>query len=70
MYVCIYIDNVLHFSPDQLKMECPKPPLSAYMLFCKVKRLKVHQRHPNMSAKEVTVKLSQKWKSMGEEDKV
>ena len=61
-YMCLF--------PVQLKAECPKPPLSAYMLFCRAKRQKVHQKHPKMSAKEVTVKLSKKWKSMGEEDKV
>ena len=54
----------------QLKAEAPKPPLSAYMLFCRAKREKVHRKHPKLSSKEVTVKLSKKWKSMGEEDKV
>ena len=59
-----------HTHPVQLKSECPKPPLSAYMLFCKAKREKVHKKHPMMTSKEVTVKLSKRWKSMGEEEKV
>lgn len=54
----------------QLKSECPKPPLSAYMLFCKAKREKVHKKHPKMAAKEVTMKLSMRWKSMEEDEKV
>ena len=55
---------------SQLKSECPKPPLSAYMLFCKAKREKVHKKHPKLAAKEVTMKLSKKWKSMEEDEKV
>jgi hypothetical protein len=40
------------------------------MLFCKAKREKVHKKHPKMAAKEVTLKLSKRWKSMEEDEKV
>ena len=48
----------------------PKAPISAYLLFCKKKREKVHCRHPELNPKDVTVKLGKKWKSLGEEGQV
>ncbi len=49
---------------QQLKMLLPKSPVSAYMLFCKAKRHKVQKHHPELNTKEITLKLSKKWKEM------
>ncbi len=54
----------------QLKAFQPKAPDSAYMLFCKAKRAKVHKQHPELNQKQVTTKLSIKWKEMTISQKV
>ncbi|XP_064386454.1 uncharacterized protein LOC135334987 [Halichondria panicea] len=48
----------------ELKAFLPKPPPSAYMLFCKAKRSKVQKQHPELNSKQITLKLSMKWKDM------
>ena len=44
--------------------------MSAYLLFCKAKREKLHKKHPECSSKEVTIKLGKRWMSMDEDAKV
>ena len=59
-HVCIAIPMVL-----QLQKMAPKPPPSAYVLFCNAKRDKLRQKHPDLPMKQIMQKLGEKWKALG-----
>ena len=47
----------------------PKPPLNAYMEFCKQERVKVRSECQGFTIKEVVKEIGVKWKKLQQEEK-
>ena len=47
----------------------PKRPLTSYMLFCKEHREAIIKKYPELKILEVSVKLSEQWKELSEEER-
>ena len=54
----------------QLKALKPKCPTTAFAIFCNHRKDSVAKKNPRLTPKEVTAKLSERWKAKGEKDKV
>ncbi len=53
----------------QYKELVPKAPMTAFFQFLTAKREKLVEKHPELQAREVAKKLSEKWKSLSDERK-
>jgi len=50
--------------------DAPKNAKSAYMFYCQEMRANVKEENPDLSAKEITIKLGEMWKEVKETDEV
>jgi len=46
----------------------PKRPMTAYILFCNVKRPEIRAAHPDMDAKDVTREMGKMWRELSEQE--
>jgi high mobility group protein B3 len=62
-------DSVEESGRKKQKGDGPKRPLTGYMYFCHEERNKVKEENPQMSGKEITKELANRWKNLTDAQK-